>query len=119
MTIDTLALVKRYHEALNHYDAATVKAMFAPDAVYDSPGVKGRIEGRDAIIAAFDTYFAEHPDQHAVDEGLELRAPHQVWFAWKLEATAQSTGKCITRRGTEIVTFDDAGLIRHVEVHDR
>ena len=63
-----MALLRRYHTALNAYDARTVAPMFAVDAVYVSPGVDGRIAGRDAIIAAFTRYFAEHPDQHAIDE---------------------------------------------------
>ena len=119
MTIDPVALLERYHEALNDYDEATVKAMFAEDAVYVSPGVKGRIEGRDAIIAAFTAYFTEHPDQSAVDEAVTQVAPATVRSVWKLEATARSTGQRVTRRGTETVTFDGHGLIRHVEVTDR
>jgi len=118
MSLDPVALLRRYHDALNGYDAATVKAMFAEDAVYVSPGVKGRIAGRDAIIAAFTAYFAEHPDQAAIDEAVTLVAPDVVRSAWKLEATARSTGRRVTRRGTETISFDRQGLIRHVEVSD-
>ena len=85
MSLDILALTSRYHEALNHYDEATVRAMFAPDAVYVSKGVNGRIEGRDAILTAFTAYFHEHPDQYAEDEGVEILSAHAVRFAWRLE----------------------------------
>ena len=119
MSLDLLALTSRYHEALNAYDEATVKAMFAPDAVYVSKGVNGRIEGRDAILTAFTVYFREHPDQHAEDEGVEILSPRTVRFAWRLEATSASTGKKVTRRGVETVTYNDAGLIAHVEVIDQ
>lgn len=119
MSIDPVALLKRYHAALNSYHAPTVKAMFAEDAVYVSPGVRGRIAGREAIIAAFTAYFAEHPDQAAIDEAVTLLAPDAVRSAWRLEATARATGRRVTRRGTETVTFDGSGLIRHVEVTDQ
>ena len=46
MTIDPVALLRRYHTALNAYDARTVAPMFAVDAVYVSPGVSGRIAPR-------------------------------------------------------------------------
>lgn len=118
MSLDPVALLKRYHDALNAYDEPTVKPMFAADAVYVSPGVNGRIAGRDAIIAAFTSYFAEHPDQIAVDEAVTQVAPDAVRSVWKLEATSRSTGQRVARRGTETVTFGADGLIRHVEVTD-
>lgn len=119
MSLDLIALTSRYHAALNAYDEATVRAMFAPGAVYISKGVNGRIEGRDAILAAFTTYFHEHPDQFAEDEGVEILSPDTVRFAWRLKATSRSTGRPVTRRGVETVTFDADGLISHVEVIDR
>lgn len=118
MSIDPVALLRRYHDALNRYDAATVKDMFAADAIYESPGVNGRIEGRDAIIAAFSAYFAEHPDQQSTDDEVTRLSPVVVRSLWRLSATARSTGRPVARRGSETVTFDAAGLIRHVEVAD-
>lgn len=119
MSRDPVALVRRYHAALNHYDAEEVRAMFAADAVYDSPGVNGRLTGRDAIIAAFSAYFAEYPDQQAVDDRLEQLAPDAARARWRLTATARSTGRTVTRRGTETVHFDADGLIAHVVVADQ
>ena len=118
MSDDPVALLRRYHAALGGYDESRVRAMFAADAVYDSPGVNGRIVGRDAIIAAFSAYFAEHPDQHAIDEEVAPLGPDTVRSIWKLIATARSTGKAVTRRGSETVRFDGDGLIAHVEVTD-
>lgn len=119
MSFDPVALVERYHAALNRYDSAMIAPMFAEDAVYVSPGVNGSIEGRERIIAAFDAYFAEHPDQHAVDETIEQTGPRQARSLWRLDATESSTGKAVRRRGTETVTFDEGGLIRRVEVEDQ
>lgn len=118
MTIDPVALLRRYHEALNGYDAQAVKAMFAEDAVYVSPGVNGRLQGRDAIIAAFSAYFAEHPDQLAIDDAVEQLGPDGVRSRWRLTATARSTGQAVTRRGSETIRFRPDGLIAHVEVTD-
>ncbi|MBM3613749.1 MAG: DUF4440 domain-containing protein, partial [Alphaproteobacteria bacterium] len=38
--------LRRYHAALQPYRRALLEGMFAPDAVYVSAGVAGRIEGR-------------------------------------------------------------------------
>ena len=116
--IDPVALVRRYHDALNRYDPAVVTPMFAPDAVYVSPGVAGRIAGRDNIIAAFNAYFAEHPDQRAEDDEIVRTGPLSARARWRLEATAKSSGLAVRRAGTETVTFDAAGLILRVEVED-
>lgn len=119
MSLDPVALVERYHAALNTYDAATVAQMFAEGAVYVSPGVNGRLAGRDSIIAAFSAYFSEHPDQQAVDEKIEQLAPLVARSYWRLHATAASSGMPVARRGTETITFGDDGLILRVEVEDQ
>lgn len=114
-----MALVRRYHAVLNAYDASAVAPMFAADAVYISPGVDGRIVGREAIIAAFSAYFAEHPDQHAEDESIEQLNPLSARACWRLAATRRSTGERVIRQGTETVSFGPDGRIVHVEVEDR
>ncbi len=117
--IDPVALLTRYHAALQPYDADTVTAMFAEGARYVSPGVGGAIEGRDAIIAAFTAYFTEHPDQHSVDERVEAIAPDTARAEWSLTATSASTAEPYVRRGTETIRFDAQGLIAEVMVEDR
>jgi uncharacterized protein (TIGR02246 family) len=119
MSIDPVALLKRYHAALNTYDAVVVAPMFAAGAVYVSPGVSGRIEGRDAIIAAFSAYFAEHPDQHAEDEEVSLLSATEARAVWRLTATSASKGEPVSRRGLETIRFDEAGQILAVEVVDQ
>lgn len=119
MSLDPVALVRRYHDALNAYDELTVAPMFSTRAVYVSPGVNGRLEGREAIIAAFSAYFAEHPDQQAVDDTIERLAPDAARSHWRLTATKRSSGERIIREGSETVRFESSGLILHVEVVDR
>lgn len=117
--IDPVALLIRYHAALQPYDANTVTTMFAPEARYVSPGVGGVIEGREAIIAAFTAYFTEHPDQHSTDDSVTAIAPDTARAEWSLTATWASTGEPYVRRGTETIRFNAEGLIAEVTVEDR
>ena len=119
MSLDPAGLLRRYHAALQPYAAESVAEMFAEGAVYVSPGVNGRLEGRAAIMRAFDAYFAEHPDQQAVDEEVEVLCERSVRSHWRLTATSAATGRAVERRGIETVRFDKAGLILTVEVEDR
>ena len=118
MSRDPASLLRRYHAALQPYAADEVAEMFAEGAVYVSPGVNGRLEGRAAILRAFNTYFAEHPDQEAVDDTVEVLGEHSVRAQWRLTATSAATGRAVERRGIETVTFDEAGRIVKVEVED-
>lgn len=114
----SVARLTAYHAALNDFDLEAVEAMFAADAEYVSPGLNGALRGRDAIMKAMRDYFAEYSDQRAEDhEVLEL-APNVVQSLWRLKATSSKTGKMLKRRGREVVTFNDAGLITRVEVFD-
>ena len=119
MTIDPVALLRRYHAALQPYDRAAVAGMFAPGAVYLSPGVNGRLEGRAAILAAFEAYFAEYPDQQAEDEEITSISPFAARAVWRLAAKSVTSGRRVERRGIERVFFDAGGLITRVEVEDR
>ncbi len=114
---DPVAVVTRYHDALNRFAAETVAPMLAADAEYHSPSV-GVIAGRDNIIEAMTGYFAEYPDQVAVDDSITLASPGVVRCVWRLKATSKSTGAPYIRNGVEHVTVGPDGLIRKVEVSD-
>ena len=115
---DPVALVKRYHAALNHFDAAVITPMFAEEATYTSPSV-GVLRGRDAIIAAMESYFTEFPDQVAEDETVELVTLNTVRCEWRLNATSSSTGQPSVRRGVETLVLADDGRILTIAVEDR
>jgi ketosteroid isomerase-like protein len=115
MARDLLGLVNRYHAALNALDLDRVGAMFADAAEYHSPSVGG-ILGKHAIMAAMRSYFAEYPDQLAIDDRTYHAGPDAVRSEWRLTATAKSTGKKIERNGAETIFFTAKGLIRRVEV---
>lgn len=119
MPPDPVKAVARYHAALDDRDFAAVEAMFAPDAEYVSPGVGGKLSGRDAILAAFRRYFAEYADQRSTDDEIEMLAADRVVARWRLDATSNVSGATSNRRGEEEVTFGADGRIRSIEVRDR
>ena len=116
--IDAVALLHKYHAALNANDLEKVSAMFADDAVYVSPGLNGEIKGRAAIMQSMRSYFAEFADQISTDESVTLTAPFTVRSFWYLKATSNKTGNASERRGSEFVTFNEESLIIRVEVSD-
>ena len=107
-----------YHAALNAFDLEAAQAMFAVDAEYVSPGLNGVIVGRIAIMKAMRDYFAEYTDLVAIDDDVVELRPHVVQSMWRLKATSSKTGSHVTRKGREIVKFNEAGLIIRVEVFD-
>jgi ketosteroid isomerase-like protein len=115
MARDLIGLVNRYHAALNALDLDRVGTMFVDEAEYHSPSVGG-ILGKHAIMAAMRGYFAEYPDQVAIDDRTCHAGPDAVRSEWRLKATAKSTGKTVERNGAETIFFTAKGLIRRVEV---
>jgi SnoaL-like domain len=118
VAIDPVALVRRYHEALNRFDAREVTPLFARAATYRSPGI-GILAGRAAIVGAMDGYFAEHSDQVAEDDSIVAIDDRSARSQWRLTATSNSTGAARIRSGSEVVRFNQHGLIVLVEVEDK
>lgn len=116
--IDARTLLQAYHNALNNFEFETVEQCFAQDAEYHSSGIDGALSGRSAIMMAFQKYFTEYPDQIAVDEEIEIIGPLKVKTLWRLKATSVLTGKLVTRKGSEEITFDTQGQIKRVVVLD-
>ncbi len=110
--------LRAYHAALNAFDPAVVEAMFVEDAEYVSPGLNGVVRGRRAIMAGMAVYFAEYADQQSFDDEVVALSRNVVQSLWRLRATSSKTGKVLQRHGKDIVTFDEAGLIKRVEVFD-
>ncbi len=100
---------RRYVELSNAHDLDAIETMFQQDATYQSANV-GEHEGREAILVMMRAFFAHNPDirwdvheYRSLDDG-----------GVEFDFTARAGGTA--RRGTERVYFDDAGLIRRVEV---
>ncbi|MDB5550448.1 MAG: Caspase, p20:OmpA/MotB [Rhizobium sp.] len=115
---DPMARLVAYHDAINALDFAMIEAMFAENAVYDSGGLGGVVQGRGPIMEGFRSYFDLYPDQVSEDTVIEPLGERAIRSTWKLVATHRLTGEKLVRAGEEIVTFDDAGLIARVEVTD-
>ena len=111
--------LRLYFNALNAFDLKAVEAMFTEDAVYVSTGLNNRKSGPTEIMAAFEKYFEEFADQISVDTNIKLIAPRTLSSDWRLKATSVKTGKISERQGTQVTTFNQAGLIAHIEVRDR
>jgi ketosteroid isomerase-like protein len=117
MSVDPVALVVRFHAAINALDFETIEAFFTEDARYTS-GKVGGLEGRAAIMAGFKRYFTEYPDQVAEDSLIEAVSPVSARAVWRLSATSITTGMPLQRRGEETITFNDEGRIIRVDVTD-
>lgn len=113
-----VGIVERYHAAINALDFKAVESFFSEDAVYVSDGV-GVLEGREAILEGFATYFAEYGDQVSRDELIEPVSERAVRSLWRLQATSARTGRKLVRNGEETVFLDRDGLIEKIIVRDR
>ena len=111
--------LRLYFNTLNVFDLKTVEMMFAEDAIYVSSGLNNQKLGRANIIASFKTYFEEFADQVSVDDNIKLIGPKTFSSDWRLKTTSVKTGKLMERSGTQVTTFNEAGLIVHVEVRDQ
>lgn len=110
--------LRLYFNALNAFDLKAVETILAEDAVYISSGLNGRIFGRANIMTSFKTYFEEFSDQVSVDTHIKSIAPNTFSSDWRLKATSVKTGKLSERAGTQETTFNEDGLIEHIEVRD-
>jgi ketosteroid isomerase-like protein len=101
-----------YTAALNRYDLDAVERMFAPDAIYVSPGVGGEIRGRAAIMDAFQIYFRQHTDQVNEDQDMQQVNEHALQASWHVKSSTSN------RSGSQRITFNKVGLIARIEVDD-
>jgi ketosteroid isomerase-like protein len=110
--------LRLYFNALNAFDFKAVEEMFTEDAVYVSTGLNNRKSGRASIMASFKTYFEEFADQVSIDDNIESISQNTFCSDWRLKATSSKTGNLSERAGTQVTTFNEAGLIAHVKVRD-
>lgn len=114
---DPVAAMVAYHAALERRDFNYIGAVLAQDAVYQSKGL-GPVNGKAAILAAMQNYFAKHPDHRAWDTSVKEEGRLVASCTWQLQATDAVSGKSVSRRGNERVSFDAKGRIISVEVED-
>jgi ketosteroid isomerase-like protein len=117
-TFDPVEHLTIFHNAINALDYTVIENYFAEDAVYISGGVGGRIDGRNAIMAAFRKYFDAYPDQVAVDKSVNKVSDNAARSVWELKAIDSRTGEPMVRTGEETLTFNADGRIVRVDVTD-
>src|SRR5690349_10798278 len=100
--IDPVDILRRWHEAINALDFDAIADFFADDATYGSKKV-GALSGKTQIMKAFRKYFAEYPDQVAVDDSYEKVSPVAAKSTWHLTATSATTGEKLIRKGEETI----------------
>jgi ketosteroid isomerase-like protein len=116
--IDPVDILRRWHEAINALDFDAIETFFADDATYGSKKV-GALNGKQAIMTAFRKYFAEYPDQIAVEDSFEKIGPNAARSSWHLTATSATTGEKLIRQGEETIYLNAEGKIERVDVQDR
>lgn len=114
---DPVDILRRWHEAINALDFDAIAAFFADNASYGSRKV-GALRGKEQIMKAFRDYFAEYPDQVAVDDSIEKVGPASAKSTWHLTATSATTGEKLVRQGEETIYLNAEGKIERVDVHD-
>jgi ketosteroid isomerase-like protein len=114
---DPVDILRRWHEAINALDFDAIAEFFADDATYGSRKV-GALSGKAQIMKAFRDYFAEYPDQVAVDDSFEKVSPVAAKSTWHLTATSATTGEKLIRRGEETIYLNAEGKIERVDVTD-
>jgi ketosteroid isomerase-like protein len=115
---DPVDVQRRWHEAINALDFDAMGAFLADDATYGSRKV-GALQGKKQILKAFRDYFAEYPDQVAIDDSLEKIGPFAARSTWRLTATSTTTGEKLIRRGEETLYLNAEGKIERVDVTDK
>lgn len=112
---DLVRLAKRYFELSNQHDLATIRTMFACDAVYVSNGT-GSYQGVEAIMQMKQKFFGSNPSVrwHIHDHPTDAREPQRNGLKVCFHFTMTWDGPDVT--GVETVTFDTAGQIVRVDV---
>ncbi len=68
---EAIVIAERWIDAINRHNASDVAALYAEDAVHESPklyaqrpGTRGLVQGRDALTEWFEASFRRHPTLH-------------------------------------------------------
>ncbi len=106
--MDVSAALARWYAVARSEDAQALPDLVAEDGVFRSPAVHTPQEGRDVVVAYLSAAFAVL--------GPRLRY-HREWLGEDsavLEFSTEVAG--MTVHGVDMITWDDAGLIRDFTV---
>lgn len=111
MSSQAAALLDEFNAAFNRHDARAMLALMTDDCVFENtypPPDGTRYQGRDAVLAFWDAFFAESPAAEIVVEASFVAAEHGVqrWrYSWQ-----DTQGQAGHVRGVDVFRFRD-GLI--------
>jgi ketosteroid isomerase-like protein len=104
---NTRAVIDRFNEAFNRHDADALAALLTDDTVFEdtSPAPDGRrIEGKDAVVAFWRTWFTKNADAAFEAEDVIVSGDRAVvrWVYHKLR-----NGQPWHLRGVDVFTVRD------------
>ncbi len=120
--------ISAFYAAFSQHDTKKMAALYTPDAVMVSPGPGGwkKLEGPDAIVAAFAEPFAAMPDLQAAPSTVYQKNDVAVvlWAAAGTNTGASALGRPTNKKaavwGASVLWFDSNGLItRDEQFHDQ
>jgi uncharacterized protein (TIGR02246 family) len=104
LTTATIAVVQRFHEAINRHDIEAVMAAMTEDCVFENtapPPDGERFEGRAAVRAAWETFFQS--SSHAAFEIEEVIALGDRAVVRWLYRWVDTTDKMGYVRGVDVI----------------
>lgn len=103
----TRTTIERFNEAFNRHDVDAVMAVMTDDCVFESttPPLGTRVEGGDAVRAAWVEFFASSPTAHFDTEECIVHGDRAV-VRWRYTWTADD-GTPAAVRGVDVMTVRD------------
>jgi nuclear transport factor 2 (NTF2) superfamily protein len=111
---EAIELARAYVALSNSHRVELIQPLFAADAIYRSNAV-GEYQGAAAIAAMMQAFFARYPDAFWLCENFRCGS-NRVSFEFSLQACDAESGEHLQRSGFEAIEYDDAGLIKKLEV---
>ena len=125
MPINPRQLLQRHQDALNRHDVAALTALYAVDAVLDSP-MFSQVSGRDAIADSFTRLFQVFPDYTIrLTEALFVASDDRVAEFSTVTGTQRgeflglpATGQQIEYQTARLFTIRDGFIVHERRVYD-
>jgi ketosteroid isomerase-like protein len=114
----TLAVLRRFHDAMLAKSADALADLYAVDAVHEfsffTPNRPRELVGREAIRASYRTGWANHPlDIHAIEDVFVHVAadPEVVTGQWRARASLRATGAPVELTGLVVLRVHNGQIV--------
>ncbi len=115
-TVDAMEIARRYVEAWNAHDTASLAASFRARGTYEDPNTGGPID-TSALVTYAGALFAAFPDLTFEDCGLRSVSENELLFAWIMRGTNRAslrglppTGASIALPGIDLIKIRPDGV---------